>query len=65
VTLYWHSLADFLAMGGYAPYVWGAFGVTTVVMVWELLALRRRRRQALEQVRQWRLLNGESNDTAP
>jgi heme exporter protein D len=62
--LYWHSFADFLAMGGYAPYVWGAFGVTVVVMVWELLALRQRRRQALEQARQWRLLEGESNDTA-
>lgn len=27
------SVADFLAMGGYAPYVWPAFGLAAVVLV--------------------------------
>ncbi|MFT3817777.1 MAG: heme exporter protein CcmD [Rubrivivax sp.] len=57
--LYWNSLSDFLSMGGYALYVWGSFGLTAVALGWELSSLVGRRRRALEQVRQWRLLNGE------
>ena len=40
----WASWSDFLAMGGYAPYVWGAFGVSAAALGLEgwLLALRRR-----------------------
>ena len=44
-------IGDFLAMGGYAAFVWPAFGVTVLVMVGLLLAsLRslRRERRALE-----------------
>jgi heme exporter protein D len=39
-------MSDFLAMGGYAFYVWGAYGVTALVIVAELIALRARRRAA-------------------
>ena len=35
------SLADFLAMGGYAPFVWPAFGAAAIVMA--ALALLSRR----------------------
>lgn len=41
----WHSAAEFFAMGGYAFYVWGSFGVCAVAMIAEPLLLRRRRRQ--------------------
>ena len=44
-------IGEFLAMGGYAAFVWPAFGVTVLVMVGLLLAsLRslRRERRALE-----------------
>ncbi len=44
MTIYWNSLAEFLAMGGYAPYVWGSFGVTAFIMASEIVALRRRQR---------------------
>lgn len=27
------SFADFLAMGGYAPYVWGSYGVCVVLII--------------------------------
>jgi heme exporter protein D len=41
----WHSAAEFFAMGGYGPYVWGSFGLTAVLMTVEpWLAVRRRRR---------------------
>ncbi len=42
--IYWHSLSDFLHMGGYGLYVWGSLGMMTVVMVAEVRALRTRRR---------------------
>jgi heme exporter protein D len=44
MTIYWNSFAEFLAMGGYAPYVWGSFGVTALVVAAEIVALWRRQR---------------------
>ena len=44
-------MSEFLAMGGYAFYVWGAYGVTALVIVVEILAVRARRRGALEEAR--------------
>ena len=31
----WHSVGEFFAMGGYALYVWGSFGVTAVALAIE------------------------------
>lgn len=45
MTPYWHSVSDFLSMGGYGLYVWGSFGVTALALALELLALRARRRR--------------------
>ena len=44
----WSSWSEFVAMGGYGLYVWGSFGVSAVVIVGEVLALRSRRK-ALRQ----------------
>jgi heme exporter protein D len=43
----WGSVSAFLAMGGYAAFVWGSYGVTAVCMALEvtLLIARRRRLQ--------------------
>jgi heme exporter protein D len=41
----WTSWSDFFAMGGYAFYVWGAFGVTAAAIALEILALHGRRRE--------------------
>ena len=38
------SMGEFFAMGGYAFYVWGAYGVTAAVMAIEVLLVVRRRR---------------------
>ena len=43
----WDSWSDFWAMGGYAFYVWGSYGVTAAVLAAEIFALRARRRRAL------------------
>ncbi len=43
----WSGPADFLAMGGYALYVWGAYGVAALCLALDPLMARRRHRQAL------------------
>ncbi|MGL5285621.1 MAG: heme exporter protein CcmD [Aeromonas sp.] len=45
------SFADFLAMGGYAFYVWVAFGVTLILLLGLLLVTRSRRRHLLTELR--------------
>ena len=40
---------ELIAMGGYGFYVWGAYGVTALIIAAEVLAVRARRRAALEQ----------------
>jgi heme exporter protein D len=47
----WSSLSEFLAMGGYALYVWGSFGVTALVMVLEVWQLARQRRATQRSLR--------------
>jgi heme exporter protein D len=42
---------EFFAMGGYGFYVWSAYGVTAVVIVAEIVAVRARRRAALLHAR--------------
>jgi heme exporter protein D len=44
LKVYWSSLDDFLAMGGYGPYVWGSFGMVALAIAVELWALRQRRK---------------------
>ncbi|HTP98844.1 MAG TPA: heme exporter protein CcmD [Casimicrobiaceae bacterium] len=39
-------MMDFLNMGGYGFYVWGAYGVTALAIVVELASLRARARAA-------------------
>jgi heme exporter protein D len=43
-NLNWSSASDFLAMGNYGLYVWGSFGVTALVMLFEVGSLKARRR---------------------
>jgi heme exporter protein D len=46
----WQSWSEFLAMGGYALYVWGSYAVTLVVLVAEIVALVMRRRGVIESL---------------
>ena len=41
-------MSEFLAMGGYGFYIWGAYGVTALAIMAELIALRARRINAVE-----------------
>ncbi len=43
----WGSVSAFLAMGGYAGFVWGSYGVTAACIVLEIALLVARHRAAL------------------
>ena len=47
----WHSPAEFFAMGGYAFYVWGSFGVTALALLIEPLLLNKRRSEVLRSLK--------------
>ena len=38
-------MSDFFAMGGYAGYVWGAYGVTFALLALEVILLLKRKRE--------------------
>jgi len=38
-------MADFLAMGGYGGYIWGAYGVTFLLLAIEVALLLKRKRE--------------------
>lgn len=44
------SIAEFFAQGGYAFFVWGAYGMVLVLMVAELLQLRSKRRTIVTRI---------------
>ena len=46
----WGSAAEFFAMGGYAPYVWGSYAVVALCMLVESLSVRARRTRALREL---------------
>ncbi len=56
----WGSPAEFFAMGGYALYVWGSFGLTALFMVIEPVLVRKRRALALESLRREVAANKEN-----
>ena len=47
----WNSASEFFAMGGYALYVWGSFGVCAVALVAEWLLVKQRSHAILASLR--------------
>jgi len=52
------TMSEFFHMNGYAFYVWGSYGVTLLVLLFEIAMVRHRRQLALRQLR----LMNESGD---
>lgn len=47
--MHFESFSDFLAMGGYASYVWGAYGISFAAFLWILISsLSKKRRLAAD-----------------
>jgi heme exporter protein D len=47
----WNSAGEFFAMGGYALYVWGSFGVCAIALALEPFLVSRRRRAIVSSLR--------------
>ena len=47
----WSSAAEFLAMGGYAGFVWGSYAVAAACIAIEVIVLVQRRRRLRRELR--------------
>jgi len=52
-------MKEFFAMGGYAPFVWGSYGVMALLLLIEMLQLRYRRRSLTVWLKRMARLNRE------
>jgi heme exporter protein D len=50
----WASWNDFFAMGGYALYVWGSYGVVFGLLATEIVLLILRKRGIMQQLERMR-----------
>jgi heme exporter protein D len=55
----------FLNQGGFAFFVWGAFGMTFALLIGEILVLRRNRRTITERVGRLSRLHAQQSQHAP
>lgn len=46
----WGSAGNFFAMGGYAFYVWGSYGITALFLVLEIVLLLLRKRTITQRL---------------
>jgi heme exporter protein CcmD len=51
MMIQFHTMAQFLAMGKYAPYVWPSYGLTLLVVVLNIVWARRLLMQARIEAR--------------
>ncbi|MHB8347017.1 MAG: heme exporter protein CcmD [Acidiferrobacterales bacterium] len=56
----WHT---FFAMGGYAYYVWSAYGFATLVLFWNVASAVRKRRTVLKMLRELALAEQAPKET--
>jgi heme exporter protein D len=56
-------MREFLAMGGYAAYVWSAYAIALAVLVLNVILARRAERTALDTLT--RELMGNDDDATP
>ncbi len=60
----WNSPAEFFAMGGYALYVWGSFGVCAIALAIEPILVGKRRSLILNSLRRQRLADEIENESS-
>ncbi|NEX17037.1 MAG: heme exporter protein CcmD [Halochromatium sp.] len=57
-------MMEFFSQGGYAGYVWGAFGMTFGLLLIEVLQLRSSRKTTLTRIRRLLRLRAPRQDSA-
>jgi heme exporter protein D len=55
----WGSWSEFWAMGGYGLYVWGSYAVTIILILIEIISLRRGQKQTLQRLRRMKTWESE------
>ncbi len=55
----------FFAMGGYAVYVWSAYGFAALVLAWNFLSAVRKRKLAIRRLRELAFAGQGSNAARP
>ncbi len=59
--MHFSNWQEFLAMGGYAPFVWSAFALTLIILGIVLVTPVLRRRQLLRQLQRLERLREQEN----
>jgi heme exporter protein D len=49
--------SEFFAMGGYSLYVWGSYGMAALVLLFNVLAARRREKSVRQELEETMRLN--------
>ena len=55
----WGSAGEFFAMGGYALYVWGSYGVTALFLLIEVILVMSRKRTITQRLSRRLRMRGE------
>lgn len=48
--MHWSSFSEFIAMGGYATYVWGSFVACVLLIAMEVLFLRIKNKRMMKSI---------------
>ncbi|MFV1997730.1 MAG: heme exporter protein CcmD [Acidiferrobacterales bacterium] len=51
------TLSEFVSMGGYGFYVWASFGMTALLIVFEIIYLKRQHATNIQRIRRLRNMN--------
>jgi heme exporter protein D len=58
------TLTEFVSMGGYGFFVWASFGMTALLIVVEVIYLKRQHATNIQRIRQLKNMNsGVKNET--
>lgn len=58
------TLTEFVSMGGYGFFVWASFGMTALLIVVEVIYLKRQRATNIQRIRRLKNMNsGVKNET--
>lgn len=58
------TLTEFISMGGYGFYVWASFGMTVLLIVIEVIYLKRQHATNIQRIRRLKnISNGVKNET--
>lgn len=55
------TMSEFFSMGGYGLFIWPSFGITFLLMIGEVIYLRRQHRTILQRLSRMVRMNKEVN----